>query len=108
MRGSLVSAPGSLSQSVTPGSPGQTGQRPCVCERDSGQRRPLAVFFSSFYPKKGAVLALAFLSPRGERGWCAEWFVFFSFKLVNVFVFIFFLPLFLGSVPSGLVSLVPD
>lgn len=110
VRGSLVSALGSLSQPVTTRSPGQTGQRPCVCERDSGQRRPLAVFFSSFYPKKGAVLALAFLSPRWERGWCAEWFVFFSFKLVSVFgfVFIFFLPFFLGSVPSGLVSLVPD
>ncbi|TKC50692.1 hypothetical protein EI555_001033 [Monodon monoceros] len=33
--------------------------------------------------RKGAVLALAFLSPRWERGWCAEWFVFFCFKLAQ-------------------------
>lgn len=86
--GGSLSAPGLVSQPNPPRSPGRTGHAPVsVCQRDSGQKRPLATFFSSFYPKKGAALTLAFLSPRWERGWCAEWFVFFSFKLVSAFFF---------------------
>lgn len=52
------------------------GARPCVCERDPRQRRPLAVFFSAFYPKKRAVRTLAFLSPTGRGVGVPEWFVF--------------------------------
>lgn len=65
----------------------------CECEVDSGQRRPLAVFFfSSFYPEEGggSVRTLALLSPRWEPGLCADWFVFFSFKLVSLFSSFFF------------------
>lgn len=52
----------------------------------------LPFFSSSFYPEEGgsSVRTLALRSPRWEPGLCADWFVFFSFKLVSLFSSYFF------------------
>ena len=57
----------------------------CVCVRGLRAEASSRCLFFFLLSKEGAVLTLAFLSPGWERGRGAEWFVFFSFKLVSAF-----------------------
>lgn len=67
VRGSLVSALGSLSQPVTTRSPGQTGQRPCVCVSGTQGRGVLSLsFFLPFIQRRGQFSRLPSCRPVGS------------------------------------------
>lgn len=67
VRGSLVSALGSLSQPVTTRSPGQTGQRPCVCVSGTQGRGVLSLsFFLPFIQRRGQFSCLPSCRPVGS------------------------------------------